>query len=323
MQNASIALAVLLLIAPTAYSQAWQPERKVEIVIPVARGGGTDATGLLVQRMLGELKLVAPGAVATNKPGGGGVEAWEYLLGRRGDGHHLAISTPPWLTNRITGSDSLDYSQFTPITTLYREYVLIAVGADSPIRSGRDLAARFKRDAAGVTIAFAPSLGSHNHIALALVARAAGADPMGPKAQVVNTAAEIAAAATEGRADIVAATAGSLLKYVQAGQLRVLGITAPARLGGPFAKVPTWREQGLDVVTPAWRGIAGPPGMTAAQIRYWEDVFLKLSLDEAWLTELSRRWWDGTYMNSAETRQFLDQQYGLMKDALTLLRLAK
>jgi putative tricarboxylic transport membrane protein len=251
------------------------------------------------------------------------VEAWEYLRGRAGDGHHLAISTPPWLTNRITGRDKLDYSQFTPITTLYREYVLIAVGAASPIKSGRDLAARFRTDASAVTITFAPSLGSHNHIALALVARAAGAQPLAPKVQVVRTATEVAAAATEGRADVVAATAGSLLKYIQSGQLRALGITAAVRLGGPFAEVPTWREQGLDVVTPAWRGIAGPPGMTPAQVRYWEDVFLKLSLDHEWLAEMRSRWWEGTYMSSAETRQFLDQQYAQMKDALSVLRLAK
>jgi putative tricarboxylic transport membrane protein len=318
-----MALPGLLSVSLAAQAQAWQPERNVEIVIPVARGGGTDDTGQLLQKMLRELRLVATGTVATNKPGGGGVEAWEHLRGRAGDGHLLSISTPPWLTNRITGHDKLDYAQFTPITTLYREYVLIAVGAASPIKSGRDLAARFRTDASAVTIAFAPSLGSHNHIAPALVARAAGADPTAPKLKIVRTGAEVAAAADEGGAVVVAATAGTLLKYVQAGQLRPLGIAAPERLGGPLAAIPTWREQKLDVVIPAWRGIAGPPGMTPAQVRYWEDVFLKLSLDHGWLEELRSRWWEGTYMSSAETRQFLDGQYALMKNALTELRLAK
>ena len=324
MRELAIVAAAIVLFSQGAQAQpAWKPEKNVEIVIPVAQGGGTDATGRLVQKMFERESLVAAGSTAVNKPGGGGVETWDYLRGRAGDGHALAISTPPLLTNRITGADTLDYADFTPITTLYREYVLIAVGANSPIKTGRDLAERFRKDSSAVTMAVAPALGSHNHIAPALIARAAGGDATRPRVEVFPTGRAAAAAAIGGQADIVASTIGTLLKDVQAGRLRPLGITAPRRLGGPLAGVPTWREQGFDVVVPAWRGIVGPPKMTPAQVAYWEGVFLQLSLNADWLEELQSRWWEGGYMNSAETRKFLQDQYALMKDALTVLRLAK
>jgi putative tricarboxylic transport membrane protein len=323
----TLAIVAAVAVLPASHlaqaQSAWRPGKNVEIVIPVAKGGGTDVTGRLVQSMFAREKLVATGTRAVNKPGGGGVETWDYLRGRAGDGHFLAISTPPLLTNRITGADTLDYADFTPITTLYSEYVLVAVAADSPIKSGHDLAERFRKDSAGVSMAVAPALGSHNHIAPALIARAAGGDATKPRVEVLATGRAAAAAAIDGRADIVASTIGTLLKDVQAGRLRPLGITAPRRLGGPLANVPTWREQGIDVVVPAWRGIVGPPKMTPAQVAYWEGVFLQLSLNADWLEELRNQWWEGSYMSSAETRKFLEEQYALMKDALTVLKLAK
>jgi putative tricarboxylic transport membrane protein len=264
------------------------------------------------------LGLVAASSVV-NKPGGGGAEAWAYLERQAGSGLYLAISTPQLLTNRITGMDPLTYTDFTPVTNLYNEYVLVAARADSPLRTGRDLAARFSQASPPVSIGVAPSLGSHNHIAPALVARKAGGDPRRLRVEVFKTGTEAAAAAIDGRVDIVSATAGTLLTLVQAGKLRPLGVSAPKRLGGPLAAVPTWREQGVDVVLPSWRGVVGPRGMSPAQIAYWDDVFLRLSFNDQWLEEMRKQWWEGTNLNSVETRRFLADQYEVLKSALTEL----
>jgi putative tricarboxylic transport membrane protein len=301
---------------------AWSPEKNVEIVVSVAQGGGTDATARLVQKLFDRLRLAA-GSIVVNKPGGGGAEAWAYLDRLAGSGRHIAISTPQLLTNRITGGDPLTYTDFTPITNLYNEYVLIAVRVNSPLKTGRDLAARLRGDFPPVSIALAPALGSHNHLAPALVARAAGADPGRLQIEVFKTGSDAALAAIEGKADIVSATVGTLLEYVQAGKLRPLGLTAAKRLGGPLAVVPTWKEQGFDVVLPSWRGVVGPRGMSGAQIAYWEEVFLKLSFSDEWLEAIRKHWWASTYLNSSETRRFLDGQYGLLKSALTDVGLAR
>src|SRR5262249_3397717 len=150
----------------------------------VAECGGTDATARLLQRMLGERRLIDVSTSVVNKPGGGGAETWSYLGGRGGDGQVLAISTPPLLTAARTGA-----SDFTPLTILYNGYGLSAVRADSPIKDGRDLAARLKRDASSISLAVAPALGSHNHVAPALVARAAGGDARKMQVHVFSTGA--------------------------------------------------------------------------------------------------------------------------------------
>lgn len=305
-----------------AQSAEWKPEENVEIVVSVARGGGTDATAQLVQKMFDRLRLVATSSVV-NKPGGGGAESWIYLKRMAGSGRHLAISTPQLLTNHMTGADPLTFSDFTPITNLYREYLLIAVRANSPIKTGRDLAARLRQDSAAISVGVAPSAGGHNHIALALVAKAAGGDPRRVQVVVFKTGAEAALAAIEGQVDIVSSPAGTLLGHVQAGKLRPLGLTAATRLGGPLAMTPTWKEQGLDVILPSWRGIVGPRGMSRVQIAYWEDVFLRLSFNDEWLEEIRKRWWESTYLSSDETRSFLEGQYVLLKGALTDVALVR
>jgi putative tricarboxylic transport membrane protein len=315
-------VAILAWQGAAAQNAGWKPDR-VEFVVSVAPGGGTDQTARLLQEMLRKTRLVTVNTAVVNMPAGGGDETWTYLRQHAGDGRYLAISTPPLLTNRMTGAGGPAYTDFTPITNLYNEYVLVAVRADSPIRSGRDLAERFRKDASSVSIAVAPALGSHNHIAPALVARAAGGDPKKLRVEVFKTGTEAAAAAIDSRVDIVSSTVGTLLPEIRSGKLRPLGITAPRRLGGPLAAMPTWKEQGFDVVLPAWRGVLGPPGMTPAQLAYWEDVFLKLSLDADWLEALTTRWWDGGYLSSSETRRFLEGQDALLRGALTALGLAK
>jgi putative tricarboxylic transport membrane protein len=325
MKIAWISGALLLAAAQAAPAQpgGWKPERNVEIISPAAAGGGTDVTARLVRSMIEKQRLVAVASSVVNKGGGGGAETWAYLDQRRGDGHYLAISTPPLLTGRITGVDRYTYTDFTSVTILYNEYVLIAVRADSPIKTGRDLAARLRQDASSISVAVAPSLGSHNHVAPALVAKVAGGDARRLRVEVFDTGTKAGAAVADGRLDIVSSTTGTLLALVQAGKLRPLGLAAPKRLGGLLATVPTWKEQGVDVVLPSWRGIVGPRGMTPAQVAYWEEVFLKLSFNDEWLAELSKRGWDGTYLNGSETRKFLDGQFKLLKEALGELGLAK
>lgn len=326
MRTTAFMAGMVLLLAwqgAPAQTAAWKPEKNVEILSPVARGGGTDATARLVQGLFEKKRLVAVPSNVVNKPGGGGTEEWAYLGRFAGDGHYLAISVPPLLTSRITGASTITYTDVTPITNLFSEYVLIAVSTDSPLKTGRDLAERMRKDPSSVSIAFANVPGNHNHIAPALIARAAGGAVRKLRIEVFDSGDKAAAAVLDGRLDAVSATAGTVLKHARSGNLRLLGLTAPRRLGGPLASVPTWKEQGVDAVVSTWRGIVGPRDMTPAQIAYWEDVFLKLSLDDEWLAALNEQGWDGTYLNSGETRKFLEEQYTLFRGALVDLGIAK
>jgi len=133
----------LMIIAAAAWvmpavAQTWQPERNVEIVVPSGPGGGTDKTGRTVQSLLQNLKLVDK-SIVVNKPGAGGRLGMLYLNQHAGDGHFVSVSTVPLLTNHITGASNITYTDVTPLAQLFSEYILFAVRADSPIKSGQDM----------------------------------------------------------------------------------------------------------------------------------------------------------------------------------------
>jgi len=76
---------------------------------------------------------------------------------------------------------------------------------------------------------------------------------------VFDTALDAVADVITGGADIAAVTAASVLAELQAGRVRLLGISAPERLTGLFADTPVWNEQGVDCIVGAWRGVTGRP----------------------------------------------------------------
>ncbi len=84
-------------------------------------------------------------------------------------------------------------------------------------------------------------------------------------------------------------------------------------MGGELADVPTWREQGADVVFSNWRGMVGPRGLTPAQIAYWEAVFGRLVGTGEFKQDVAANHWVSNYLKSAEIRQYLKTQHKALK----------
>jgi putative tricarboxylic transport membrane protein len=303
---------------------AWKPDRNVEIVVPSAPGGSNDKTARTVERIIQDKRLLAGTTLTVvNKPGGGNLMTINYLVQHPGDAHYVMIGTPTLLTNHIIGASAHNYTDFTPIASLFNDYVVFAVKADAPFKSGRDLAERLKQDPKSVSIGFATSIGSHNHIAAGLLAKATGANVRGLKVVAFKGSAEAVIALLGGHIELVTTAAGNVAEHVAAGKLRVVGVASNQRLGGPYASVPTWKEQGINVVFGGWRSIMGPKGMTPAQIAFWEKLLSQVVAAPEWKTDLQRNYWSDDFALSEQYKADLKQDYTSMKAVLTDLGLAK
>ena len=140
---------------------------------------------------------------------------------------------------------------------------------------------------------------------------------------VFNTVAESVTAVVGGHIDIVAATPSTILQQMQAGRLRVIGITAPQRVPGLYAQSPTWREQGVDSAYTSWRVIVAPKGTNDDDVRKAAEVFAKLAALPQWRTELERNYWIGNYLAPKATRSFLAAQWTEHRQLLGQLGLAQ
>src|SRR5690606_32789720 len=111
-------------------------------------------TARAVERAIVEAKLIPTSLTVVNKPGGGSSIAFTYVSQKAGDPHTLMVGTTALLANHIVGRSKLSHKDFTPIASLFNDYVVFAVNANSPLKTGKELAAKLKENPQSLTISF-------------------------------------------------------------------------------------------------------------------------------------------------------------------------
>lgn len=316
-------MAMLAAVANSAVGADWKPDKPIEFVVGTGPGSGVDNTARTVQAILQTQKLVEPQINISNKPGGPYAVAFNYLAQFPGDGSKLALQTSTPLAALLTGQLTVKYFEFTPIANLITEPVLFMVRTESPIVSGKDLAQRLKADPSALAIALATARGNAFHITAALFARSAGADLKKLKIVVFSSSGEAVTALLGGHVDIVAVTPGNFLPLYESKKIRILGLASTRRLGGLLATVPTFKEQGFDVVFDLPRSVMGARGLTPDQVRYWDGAFGRMVKTSEWRQAVEKNQWEEDYMNSADLGKSLKAQYEILKDVLTELGMVK
>ena len=301
---------------------AWTPGKTIEITVPGGAGGGIDTQARTVERILKSQRLVTAPIVIVNKSGGSAAVGLTYISQQAPDGLHIAMGSSALLTNHITGKSTLHYSDLTALPQLAIESISFSVKADSEITSGKDLLERWGKDPASVRVGV-PSVASSNHIASALMVKAAGGDPKRLRTVVFNSSARALTALLGGHIDVVASPALNTIPHLKRGAIRVVAVTAPKRLSGDLATIPTARESGADVVIGAYRSVLGPKGMTPGAVAYWDSTFARMVKTEEWREFMQKNSWEDNFMPSNESAAFLKARYDAFKSVLAELGLVK
>jgi tripartite-type tricarboxylate transporter receptor subunit TctC len=233
---------------------AW-PERPVTMVVAFPPGGGTDVAARTLARFL-ERELGQP-VVVLNRGGAGGEIGFAELARARPDGYTIGfINTPGIVTIPIERQARFRLEDFAPIANVVDDPGGFFVPAASRLRGLADLVARARAEPGAVTYG-TTGIGSDDHLATLAFQRLAGVElthvPFAGAAQVRN-------AALGRQIDVAAMNMGEGLADMRQGQLRPLGQMAEARWEHA-AEVPTFREQGFDVVQGSMRGVAAPEGV--------------------------------------------------------------
>ena len=310
-------------VASPAQVTSWRPEKNIEIVAPATPGGLHDITARAIQQVFQTRKLIEVPAVVVNKGGGGGTVGWTYVSQQAGDAHVISLIAVNLLSNNIMGTSTLQHSDFTPLALLFNEYLGLAIKTESPIGTGKELIARVSKDPTSMSIAVGTSLGNTSHLATSLAVKSMGGDPKKLKTVVFGSNGEAMTALLGGHVDAIMTSLPNLVRHVQAKTIRVIALSSPQRVAGSFSNVPTWREQGVDVVMSGWRGVIAPKNLTAPQVAYWESVFARLGETEEWKKELEKNFWHGSQLTSRQTREFLDKQHQAFYQVLNELGMAK
>lgn len=307
---------------PAAAQGTWKPDRPVEIVVTCQPGCGPDIAARHMQKIWQDHRIVAVPSVVVNKPGGGGSVAYGYLQQKPGDAHAMVLSGAGAIVNTIMGR-GLGHRDVTPLALMAAEYVAVAVRADSPLKSGRALIDALKKDPQAFAFGVANSLGNANHQAVALALKVEGIHPGKVRTVVFQSGANAITALLGGHVHVVPASVGLWVQPVKVGQVRLIAVSAPNRLRGEMAGVPTWREQGIDAAVSVWRMMMAAPGVTPAQIAYWQDALRRTTETPEWRRELEANYQSNEFVVGAELARTVDALHAELKVLLTDLDLVK
>ena len=320
----SVLLGLTLLgLGAGAGAQGWAPQRNVEIVVPVVPGGTNDKLARAIERTFVGERIVNTSVTVVHRSGGGNQIAYAYMSQHAGDPHYLLMGTTTLITAHAMGASKLSYADFTPIASIFNDYVVLTVNAASPLRSGADLIARMRADPQSMSLGFSSSVGNHNHIIAGLFMKKIGASPRDLKTVIFKGSAESLTALLGGHIQLVSTGAGNAAPHMAAGKLRVLGVSSGQRMPGTMATVPTWSEQGVDLVYGCWRSIVAPKGITAEQAAFWESAMRRVVESADWKAELERNYWGDFFMTGEDLRKTIDRESRDMKNVLVDLGLAK
>ena len=318
-------LATLMVFGVVAASSAaeWKPTKPIEIVAPAGPGGGWDLLSRTVKKALEEEKLVDQPIIITNMPGGGGATGWTYLKGKKGQGEYLAANSSLILLNNLLGKSELTFRDFTVVANLQAEWETVAVKADAPYDDLESFFAALKEKPETMPVGVGPTLGNDDHIQFLMLAKHFGVNPADVKFVVYpETAAGQIPALLGGHIKAITISLAETLEQAKAGNLKLLGVSSPERLD-VIPDVPTYLEQGVDLVFPHWRGLMAPPGLSEAQIAFWKETIDKMVASKTWKESLETLGWDEFYQPHEEYQAYLAEQEEEIRDLLEQVGLIK
>jgi putative tricarboxylic transport membrane protein len=295
-------------------------QMELKILAPAAPGGGWDQTARSMQQALVAEKLVRSVQVTNVAGAGGSVGIAQFVTGAKGDGNQLMVNGFVMVGALLMNKSPVTLDQITPIARITQETQVIVVPANSPIRTAKDLAAAVKADVAKVTFA-GGSAGGVDHIMAALFVGAAGAEAAKVNYIPFSGGGESLAAILGGK---VTAGISGVAEYdgqIKSGKLRAVGVTSPERI--PGLDVPTFKEQGIDLVITNWRSVVAPPGITAEQRKTLTDLITKMVNSATWKDILKQKGWDDAFLAGDAFEKFLKDEQVRVNNVLKSVGLVK
>ncbi len=316
--NLKKALLPLVVAAALVTSAA---QAQVNVMLPANPGGGWDSTGRQAFQALREAGIYTGGVNFTNTGGAGGtIGLAAFQNAQKGKPDALAVFGAITVGSIILNNSPIKLSEFRPVSRLTAEYLVIAVAANSPHKTLKDLVAALKAKA-GANAVGGGSAGGVDHIALALLGKAAGIPVADLNYIPQASGAETVTSIVNGTLAAGISGISEFAQFAQQGRIRILGVTSGERR--PGLEVPTFKEAGYDVDIANWRGILGAPGMPEDNYALWVDRFTKLNESPAWAAVLKKQDWDQFFLAGPKFGSFIAEEEARIGAILKEAGLAK
>jgi tripartite-type tricarboxylate transporter receptor subunit TctC len=235
-------------------SAADYPNKPIRLVVGFGAGGPTDIPARFVAEKLSE--RLGQRVVVENKPAAAGMLAARDVLAQPKDGYNLLLCTHfEAINTAVYKNPGFKLDEIAPISLVAKYYYGLALSAAVPAQNFASFVQFAKARPGEVSYAIIGA-GSAQEILARQLGKLSGITmnriPFRGGPQVVQ---ELVA----GRVDFYVAPTLALMPQYESGQLKLLAVTAPARLKSA-PQVPILKEVGIDYVRFGWLGICAAKG---------------------------------------------------------------
>jgi putative tricarboxylic transport membrane protein len=275
------------------------PAKPIHISIPYGAGGVADLTmRLLAQKLTERTKQQV---VIENRPGAGGLLSAKAVLDARPDGYTLGV-----IGNGQAIAMSLFKTRpyhvltdFTFVSMTARFEMLLAVKADSPLKTLQDVIAAARKNPGKLNLG-AINPGSTQNLSAHLLKQVSGVDiAIIPH----KTTPDLITSVLRGDVDVGFDFYAGLQGVISDNQVRIIATSGEER--NPLLRdVPTAKESGFpEYVVTSWNGLAAKAGMPAETLATLNQHINAALADPALLATASALGMDARGSTPAEMRE--------------------
>ena len=254
-----------------------------ECIAPANPGGGWDFTCRQIGKILFDIGQVDKPVQITNMAGGGGGLAYSHVVNERSDAADLIVAASSATTTRLAQNAyaGMTADQVRFVGAIGIDPGVIAVAADSPFQTLKDLVDAAIADPGSVAFAGGSAVGGFDHLKPLMILKEAGLEDI-TKVKYIGV---------DGGADAVTQTVGGftqamtgdiseIVGFLEAGEVRALAVLTDERV--PGFDIPTAKEQGFNVVAGNWRGLYVPRDISDAQFQEWAGKLQAVADSDEW-----------------------------------------
>lgn len=296
----AVSSAVLSVAAGSASAQAF-PNKPIEFVVHTTPGGGTDLFARAITEFLGREKIFTQPLVVSNKPGGAGVIAFNYVKGKRADPHVvLTMATGSFLSAAGRAELALGLEHFTPISSFALDPQVVAVPWDSKFKTMKDLVEAGRRDPNAIASSITSAMGTAR-VLLYLIERETGA-----KFKYVSfkSGSEATTAVVGGHVAFTPENLSEMMGFIEGKKLRIIAVTGNKRLAA-VPDVPTMKELGYNITVGTGRGFVMPAAVPKDAAAAVEAALKRVYDGPGWQEFAKRNNFEDMYMGSADFAKYL------------------
>jgi tripartite-type tricarboxylate transporter receptor subunit TctC len=250
-------LALISLLCPPTFAQTF-PTRPIQIIVPLAPGGGTDLLARVIADKLRD-RFGQPVTVE-NRSGAAGNIGADAVFKATPDGHTLLFTQPaPLVVNKaLYGKLPFEPEQFVPVALVSLQDIMLAVNPKVPANNLRELIDYAKANPGKLNFG-SSGAGSAPHLAAELFGSMAGVKMVHVP---YKGSGESQAATLAGHVDLTFFAFSTALRHTKAGKLRAIAVGGSKR--NPQAPdVPSISEVLPGYSAASWTAFVAPPNTPA------------------------------------------------------------